>query len=220
MAGLAVVSVTGTKVEVRVGGAWVQLPGVSSWAESGGDAPTNDVIAFEAIATVTGRPRPQQIDLETVSYTPLHPGWKEVRKASRGSTPLQVRLTTPKLTFFSGAADTLCAIANTGVCTFSGDGSNADFTGDQYAPGMAIEIGGTPYTIVSITDAGVVTVDHKAAVAAATYNVIIPSMRRGNDGFTANVTVADRASLRADGEMVTAVSFAAISALPEFVAAD
>lgn len=162
-----------------------EAPGVSSWSQSGGDPETRQSIMWRGTRQKTGAAQAPTIDIEFASYLPHHPVIGDLQEAFALSTKVRMRLTTQEEEIFAsgtGGSAGQCAIAaNTGVCTFSGDdGNNADFTGDDYGPGHVIEIGANKYTIVKISDAGVVTVvAPAAAVTAGAYKILVPSLRLG-----------------------------------------
>ena len=119
---LPVVSGSGAIVEVNSGSGWWRLPGAGSWTESGGEAPTRDVVAFEAIAQVTGQARAATIALETVSYLARHRAYRAVRKAWQDGSNIQLRLTTPGVLYLSadGLGVATAAVAkDTGIVTFA-----------------------------------------------------------------------------------------------------
>lgn len=165
------------------GNTWLEIPGSSSWSMSGGDPETRQTIMFRGTRQKAGAAQAGTIDCEFASYLPHHPAVQDLQEAFALSKKIRMRLTTEEDEILDSGAGNTCAIAAaTGICTFAGSPANADFAGDDYGPGHVIEIAGNPYTIISISDAGVVTVTKPAAnVGAAVYKILVPSLRLGGD---------------------------------------
>lgn len=197
---------------------WNEIPGISGYTESGGEAPERDVVAFSGVAKRSGHPRVPSIELQAV-YQPAHAAWKAMREASVGGKVLQFRMTTQEESLFAidKAAHTV-ALATTGVVTLAG-AVKPDFTEAQYGVGQVIKVGGDNYVIDSISDDATPEVKvkpaPKTAVAAATdYEIVLPSLRRGP--FGATVRIADNVSLESEGDMTTTLTLAPRGRLPEW----
>ena len=52
---------------------WNEIPGISGYTESGGEAPERDVVAFSGVAKRSGHPRVPSIELQAV-YQPAPRG--------------------------------------------------------------------------------------------------------------------------------------------------
>ncbi len=208
-----------TKFEYsKDGTAWIEIPGVSGYSESGGEAPERDIVAFSGIAKRSGHPRVPSIELQAV-YQPAHAAWKEIRNASIAGTVLQFRVTTKEDEILPAASsgDNKAGIAQTtGVVTFAG--TNPDLGQAQYGVGQALKIGGKNYVIDSISDADPAAVKVKPApgvnVEAGYYSIALPALRRGP--FPATVRIAGNVSLESEGDMTTTLALAPRGQLPEW----
>ena len=202
------------------GGAWNEIPGVSGYSESGGEAPERDVVAFSGVTKRTGHPRVPSIEVNAV-YAPAHPAWKAVRKASIDRSLLQFRLITPEEDLFSiNKSGHTVAIAKTGVVDFAGTQQPVVSEG-LITPGQVIKVGGEKYIIDSINDVGklVVKPAPTEAVSAATdYSIVLPKLRRGP--FEATVRLAGNVSLETEGDLTTTLMLAPRSPLPEWAIVD
>ena len=202
------------------GDAWSEIPGVSGYSESGGEAPERDVVAFGGVAKRTGHPRVPSIEVNAV-YAPAHPAWKAVRKASLNRELLKFRLITPQEDLFSvNSSGNTVAIADTGVVTFAGTDKPSASEG-LVAAGQVVKVGGKKYVIDSINDDGkpVVKPAPDSAVSEATdYSIVLPKLRRGP--FEATVRLAGNVSLETDGDLTTTLMLAPRSQLPEWAIVD
>ena len=234
--GLAVVGSESSVLEYQIAdGTWKFVPGISSWTESGGDAPTRDVVAFEGVGSKTGRQRPQTIECEVSAYAPQHPGWKFLRNAAVNKTVIRVRLTTLKEDIYQGVdgKNRTIAIATTGLVTVDGAFTEPDFKSSTFAPGMAIKIKGdnTNYIIeyidginenaadeeMGLTDTVPMRVSPKPdsdVAANDEFSVIIPALRRGP--FAAEIVTTDNSTLAAEGDLSSGLTLRPKSLLPEW----
>ena len=101
-------------------------------------------------------------------------------------------------------------------------------TTDDYAPGMALWIGGKWYTIMSITDKGVTKAveDDKAAnadapdkyptAAVAAGQCAIGLPRQMRSGFAAEISSTDGAAIRTENQLSSGFNFNPINTPPEF----
>ena len=197
---------------------WNEIPGISGYTESGGEAPERDVVAFSGVAKRSGHPRVPSIELQAV-YQPAHAAWKAMREASIDGEVLKFRMTTKEETFFAiDKTGHTVAIAATGVVTLAG-AVKPDFTEAQYGVGQVIKVGGSSYVIDSISGDTPPVVKVKpapdsAAAAAMDYKVVLPSLQRGP--FGATVRLADNVSLESEGDMTTTLTLAPRGRLPEW----
>ena len=206
------------KVEHESAGSWIEIPGISSYTESGGEAPERDIVAFSGVAKRSGHPRVPSIEMNAV-YQPAHSAWRALRVASQAGTILRFRATTKEKKPFSlDKTGETVAIAATGVVTFAGS-EKPDFTSGQFGVGMVIEVGGEKYTIDSISSAAtpvvkVAPAPDPAVGAARDYSIKLPSMRRGP--FSATVRIVGNVSLESEGDMTTTLTLAPTAQLPEW----
>jgi len=202
------------KLEIRKSGetAFNEVPGVNSYTESGGEAPTRTVTAFRGSAQRTGNPQPPTVEFGMVAAV-AHPTWQTLKDAYENKETIGVRITTDEESVFtgSGSGNTAGIAATTGAVTFAAaSGSSVPNTADL-ASGMVLRIGSTDYIlnvdedatneVVAVTTAGAVP----SAVTAAAYSIRVPSMRRS---FNATVSVADRVSLAAESQAEATVTLA------------
>lgn len=200
------------------GTTWIEVPGISGYTESGGEAPERDIVAFSGVAKRSGHPRVPAIECSAV-YAPAHAAWKAIRVASIKGTLLRFRLTTLEETIESikGSGNTV-AIPTTGVVAFAGT-VKPNFKEGLIGPGQVIKAGSAKYVIDSLSDddSPVVTVKpapETAVSATAEYSIVLPSLRRGP--FGATVRLADRVSLESESDMTTTLTLAPRGQLPEW----
>ena len=205
-------------LEYSSDGSWIEVPGITSYTESGGEAPERDVVAFSGVAKRSGHPRVPSIEMNAV-YSPAHAAWRALRTFSFKGTLLQFRLITKKETFesISGPGNTV-AIADTGVVTFAGT-VQPNFAEGVIGPGQVIEVNSKNYVIDSISDAATPVVKVKpapdSAVTAKTpYAIVLPSLRRGP--FRATIRVLGNSSLESEGDMSTTLTLAPRGQLSEW----
>jgi len=196
------------KLEIRKSGetTFNEVPGVNSYTESGGEAPTRTVTAFRGSAQRTGNPQPPTIEFGMVAAV-AHPTWATLKDAYENKSTIGVRITTDDESVVptTSTPNTAAIAATTGRVTFAGTEPNAA----DLASGMALRIGSTDYIInvdeddnvTAVTTAGAVP----SAVTAAVYSIRVPSMQRS---FNATVSVADRVSLAAESQAEATVTLA------------
>ena len=227
--GLTSFAAEGSKVQVLDGNAYIDIPGIASWAESGGDAPTREIVAFEGVASRTGRARPQNIECEVSSYLPHHRAWQIIREAVADAGTLSFQLFTPAAaTILAETASGITAalVKDDATVTFAGS-SSPDLSTSTFAPGMVLKIKGDTknYVIQSIVDNSTavtkVTMEvfegdaaPGTAVSAEVYSIIIPQLRRGP--FAAQIVNADKATLRAEADLAATLTLQPTGLLPEF----
>lgn len=191
--------------------------GAESISVSGGEAPENDVVAFEGIAKVSGHLRVPSVSISVSGYNPQHASWAAIAVAAKAGTTLNWRFITQEEAFYtaSGSGNT-AAITAAGVVTLAG--TTPDFTGGQFAPGMVLQIGTDKYVIDTISpDTGAVKVKPApaSAVAAATaYKIINPSLRLGP--FLAKVRSIGNAEMSSEGALTTTLDLTPRAQLPDW----
>ena len=233
MANITVIEGDSTTVEVQIGASWVRLPGASAWSESGGEAPSRDIVAFGGSTTRTGVPRAQQIELEVSAYVPQHRSWKLINEAARDGTAINIRMTTPLEVLSSGAGgsgEPTFAVSSNGL-TIANPGA-LDPTVAPYGDGMVLQIdpssNANGYVISGAAKSGSsFTATAVAILAAATsvtvpsngngqpYRFLVPSMRRGP--VSCRVLGHDNASVNAEGELTARFTLQASGILPQWL---
>ena len=221
MPGLTLITSENAKLEYSKDGGttFIQLPFEGDISASGGEAPENDVVTFGRIGKVVGHPRVPSLSVTIPSYVPNLAAWADIRDATVERTLLLWRLTTAESELYkaSGSGNT-AAIADTGIITFAG--TKPDFTTNEFAEGMVVEIGTAKakYTIDQISSAGVVTVKpapDSAIAATASYRVLNPSLRLGP--FSASVRSAGNFELAAEGNLSSTLELTPRAQLPAWV---
>ena len=209
------------KLEYQEGADWIRVPGVGSYRETGGEAPTRDVVGFEATSTLTGRRRVPTIECDVASYLPHHAAWKKIRAQSDAQKSLTWRLVIPEDTVFTGDGTATAAIAAaTGIVTFAAaGGSLPTFTNPEYAPGLGLVVAGTLYVIDDVdATTGVFTVRKPPndVAASAAWSIIRPALRRGP--FAAKVANTDRSQLGSESNLLSVLRLQPAAELPEWEA--
>jgi len=210
------------RVEILSDGSWIDIPGVSSISESGGDAPTRTVATFQNTIQHTGNVQPPSISIAIAGYVPVHPTYKLIDDAKKANNPLTFRYTFGEVEVRPQAQNTMAAIAQTtGVVTFSGTGEHPDFTTEELGRGMALKIGNRYFVIQSISATGAVTVVDgatleapSAQVAAAGYSVVIPPVRR--PAFSARIMVMGNLEAGSESDLSTTLDLAPLAILPDW----
>lgn len=200
---------------------WRTIPGIASYRETGGDAPTREVVAFEATVTLTGRKRIPTIECDVMAYNPQVTSWRHMRTASENQESRQFRIQTKENTIHSFPATTQIAVAGS-VVTFTMDDS-LDLLDDQFAPGLVIREGTTLYIIDRIltkTTAEIITAtgepvsDAAAAAITGESAIIRPSLLRGP--FAAKVSTTDRAQMGSESNLTMTLRLQPFAELPEW----
>ena len=227
--GFGLIPGANTKIEVQMKGqtAWTNIPFVADISASGGDAPTSEVLTYQAVGQITGSKRPETLTFAVPSYIATLPVNKDIRSASVDQENRNFRITTnegtPAFTASSSPGATLgsVAVAADGVVTFSGANmpSMRDF--NLIAIGQVIETGTAQYQIIDIQPGSGsqlprVTVEAPASAVTATpgYQIVTPAIRLGP--FLAGVTVAGSFDIPVEGAMSSTVTLAPVSVLPEW----
>ena len=214
----------GLLVEYKVGAGFAEIPGLIDYAESGGAAPTRDVVPLKGgVGKRVGRARVPTITFNAFQV-PQHSSWDAMRQAKLDETVHEFRFETVEQELFArgGAAITAAiADATTGVVTFAGD-DEPTIDGHAIGPGAAIVFAANDYYIIrTISDTGVIAVDlfnaadgsALAIKAAAEYRVVIP--RVGRPSFRARVIDTDQWSIQSENELQAALMLQPFGQLPK-----
>ncbi len=206
------------KLEVELGGKFAEVPGVTGYSESGGEAPDREIVSFGTVAKRTGLARVPTVEVQAV-YQPAHPVWKGLRKAMLDGTALRFQLETRGETVYEIDKDghTAAIAAKSGAVTLVGD-EKPDLSEPRFGEGMVLQIGSAKRVIRSISADGAAAVEGTDAVGAAKdYKILLPSLRRGP--FPATVRSAGNVSLESEGDLTTTLSLSPRAPLPEWVIA-
>ena len=164
-----------------------EVPGISNFNIGVGEAPSDTTPSFEGSFTTIGEPPVGDVSFTVVSYLPNHPAWKRIEAAHLQGDTLAWKIRTQEKNIFGpSAAAVTAAIAATGLVTLVGAGLVLSAATVQR--GMALEIGGSKYTVVSVNvDEDVpandkMYVDHDTVVGAGVYSVLIPALQWSFDG--------------------------------------
>lgn len=208
------------------GSALAIVPGVGSFRETGGDAPTRDVVGFEGTSTLTGRSRVPTVECDVSAYLPHLKAWRDIRQAALDQRALEFRLTTPLDTIFTGDSDdTLAITMTTGafvIAEVGGDGA-PDLLAPQYAPGLCfVTAADVLYVIESIATkltGTVLAADGSApsadVAAAPGWKIIRPTLIRGP--FAAKVANTDRSQLASESNLLSALRLQPLANLPQWL---
>jgi len=224
--GIAVFPSEETQLQYQKGSEWLTIPGVSSYRETGGDAPTREVVGFEATATLTGRRRVPTVECDVASYSPHTTAWRDIRKASDDQSFLRFRLRMSPATIFSKITGVQFTTSGVGEVTVTGAG-RPDLNSDDYAPGLIFvrDDDSTFYIIDSIVDADTLkVVDSGGGVIAANsvssaeeFSIRRPALIRGP--FSAKVATTDRAQIGSESNLITSIRLQPNAELPPWTAA-
>ena len=210
------------------GAVWKNIPGLIDYAESGGAAPTRDVVPLTGgVGKRVGRARVPSITLNAFQV-PHHPAWDALRTAKLEETVIEFRMRSVEQVLYLPASTKTAAIADTGVVTFAGVGDEPTIEGNAIGPGDTLHAGGENYTIERVgIDAdgnsvaagmpGYVTVVPPSAPVSAedAIKISIPEVQRGP--FRARVIDTDQWSLQAEGELQAALMLQPFGQLPKAV---
>ena len=155
------------------------------------------------------------------SYIPHHSSWRDLATSGKAGDPVNVRITTQERLLATSGAGNTAAIAATGIVTLSPTviatpGHSIDWRTDLYGVGLGIKIGAAVYTVDTISAAGVLTVDPSpaAAVAAAIYTAVGPSLRLGP--ILARIVGLAAFSMPAEGALNKSVTIQPLGQLPDW----
>ena len=221
--GLVIISAINSALEFSIDGGsiWKELPFAGDIEASGGEAPTSEVATFRRVGTTVGHDRVPSLGVTVPSYIPHHSSWRDLSTQNKAGNPVLVRITTlERLLIASGMGNT-AAITAAGLVTLSptviaSPGHSIDWRTDLYGVGLGIKSGSAVYTVDAISAAGVLTVDPApaAAVAAAIYSVVGPSLRLGP--ILARIVGLAQFSMPAEGALNKTVTIQPLSQLPDW----
>ena len=215
------------------GNGWVDLPGVSSYRETGGEAPSREVVAFEAAASITGRRRPPTIECDVAAYNPHLPVWRKARDIADNATLASFRFRSKAAILIKPPSEAKISITTAGVITITGEGA-PDLSEPEYAPGVVIRVGTDNYILVDkrpgrdndnndfdeirVVDASTGAYPNAAVPPSGDPptmgNVVRPAMIRGP--FAAKIGVIDRGQMASESNLVSAIRIQPSAELPKW----
>ena len=164
-----------------------EVPGVGTISKSGGEGSQTQVLAINGVGSIAESPGVPTWAISLESYAPQSKAVKIVEDAADAQSVIYYRLSTAaEVELRAVNTGETCAIATSGVCTFTPT-NHVDFTAAHLGRlGLRIKITGnnSVFIISGLTAAGQVTVTDapSTAVAAATYSVVIPRTRESGTG--------------------------------------
>ena len=217
-----VLQTEGLNLEISTdsGTTWRRVPGVMDFTESGGEAPTRDIVPMSGgVSKRRGRARIPEITFQAFAI-PLHSTWVDLRALKVSGGTALFRWSTKEDTLFAAPSGTTAAIAVTGVVTFAGAAAASAYPAALgYGPGAVIKIGSHGFRIDSANDAAgtppnqvVVKPAPTQAVAAASFSILIGAVRRGQ--FSAQVSDVDQIEAGSESELRNALTIIPIAELP------
>ena len=123
------------------GANWIRIPGCNSYAETGGEAPERDVVAFEGSSKLSGATRVPSVDVNGI-YTPLHPAWRQMRALMISKESALFRLVTKERVSWKANANVEAAIDAGGVVAFSGAGEAPNLSDPRFGSGQVLRMPG------------------------------------------------------------------------------
>lgn len=230
MPGLNTTPSENCELEYRVpGGNWIKVPGVGSFTESGGEAPTREVVAFEGAVTEVGVSRPPTVECAIPVFNPQHTSFRELRGYRISRTSLEFRFITKPELLYSSDPVTL-AVAVTGVGTIAAvTTANPDpFKSgtkprdENDLPGALVRIGATDLILFFISSSGVPNFRRadngnipSAAIVASIFEIYKPSLVRQ---FVGKVALSDRATMSAESRLESTLRLQPNGELPDWFA--
>ena len=217
--GLTIINGLNTVFEFLKGTIWTEIPFTGDVAASGGEAPSSEVVTFRRVGSVVGHERVPSLTVQVPSYIPHHSTWRALSVAKKASTLVQFRLRTREEEIADSDAET-AAITTTGAVTLNPlvtAGHVVDWRGEGYGIGLGMKIGNNILTVDTISEAGMLTVDPapSAAIAAASYKVVRPSLRLGP--FLCRITTLSSFNLPTEGQLGTTLGLQPVVQLPDWV---
>lgn len=209
-----------SKLEVSIDGkqSFVEIPYVGDVECPESPAPTSEVVTYKGIASVVGAERIPPMNIALPSYAPHLAIFADLRIQRDAKNSIWWRFTTSENSLLETAAPNTAALSAAGVVTLVGDPAN--FLGDDYGVGLALEIAGTKYILDEIDPAGQATVRNvdrsavSAPVAAEVYRVIKPSLRQE---FLGQIQASAGWSLPADAQLTASMTIQPNSMPPQFI---
>ncbi len=193
-----------------------KIPYGATFSTSGGEPTVIEGDTFDGPFKRVGELRVPDATIEFPSYVPNHASWVALQaEAMNNNAPVTYRISTLEEEFYaaSGAANTV-AIDTAGAVTFAG--TAPDFTGDDFAVGMVVQIGTDEYTIDTISSTGAVVVKPAPAtaiVATVDYKILNPSLQKQ---FPARFRTPVHDNLEAAGVLSSTLELALSGQLPEW----
>lgn len=192
------------------------LVGAMSITESGGEASSRDVIPMSGgIGAHPTRPKVPQVQIETFAI-PQMDFHAKMRAAKDNGTLIHCRWSTAQADLLGEVAGREAAISSTGNVTLTDTTTSSitSFSSEEYGPGMAIVIDGTSHIIDSVDEHGAALVKPapNADVAADTYRLVVPAVRRGP--FSCYVLDYDQLQLATEDEMKMTITLKPRAQLP------
>ena len=205
------------------GSRYLKYSGASDVSFGGAEASPDTVeLLEEGPATTQGQPSPDTMTVAFAGLKPAHKATRVTGAAKRSGRTLFFRVTRPEVVVASvtSGSNTVAIDANTGVCTFAGDGTSSGNRNDAksvFYRGLGIKVGGSLYPVLDVDeDTGQVTVDPgdvSSNVAAGVYSLVDPQTVIGP--FQGNVTGFPLPSFPAGGALNTTLTVTAVAAIPE-----
>ena len=219
--GLTIISSINSSLEFSTDGGttWKELPFAGDIEASGGEAPTSEVATFKRVGTTVGHDRVPSLEVTVPAYIPHHSSWRNLAAEGKAGNPVNVRITTRERLLAASGMGNTAALATTGIVTLSPTvigGHSIDWRSDLYGVGLGLKYAAAVYTVDTISLAGVLTVDPApaAAVAAAVYSVVGPSLRLGP--ILARIVGLAQFSMPAEGALNKSVTIQPLGQLPDW----
>ena len=156
------------------------------------------------------------------SYIPHHSSWRKLAAEGKAGNPVNVRITTLERLLASSGAGNTAAIADDGTVVLNplvtaSPPHSIDWRSDLFGVGLGIKSGAAVLTVDTISAAGVLEVDPPPAadIAAATYDVVGPSLRLGP--ILARVVGLAQFSMPAEGALNKSVTIQPLGQLPDWI---
>lgn len=189
-----------SSVAIQDGAAYREIPGVTSFAYTAGERASTDANVLEGERSVLGAIPVTDFNFPVGGYTPLARPWTMLRDSYENDRVLTFSIITPEVKVWEKAAadPATAALAELVVGAFGSVATFAranqgpqppDFKLDLYQRGMVLKIGANNYVIEHIDDSGAVsvlkigadgrvlgTVADNPAVAAAAFDIVVPSL--------------------------------------------
>ena len=221
--GLTIVSAINSTLEFSTDGGttWRELPFAGDIEASGGEAPTSEIATFKRVGTTVGHDRVPSLEVTVPSYIPNHSSWRNLVTEGKAGNPVNVRITTRERLLATSGMGNTAAITAAGLVTLSptviaSPGHSIDWRSDLYGVGLGIKYPAAVYTVDTISAVGVLTVDPApaAAVAAAVYSAVGPSLRLGP--ILARIVGLASFSMPAEGALNKSVTIQPLGQLPDW----
>ena len=214
---------SGSFLEVSEDGArYIKLSGISDVGFGGGEAAKDTQELLEGVATSLGSPGEETSTVALAGVKEAHKATRMVRAAKRSGRTLFFRQTRTEVAVASATsgANRVAIAADTGICTFTGDGTDGGNRKDAktvFYAGLGIKVGAALYPVLEVDeDTGQVKVDPgdvPNAVAAANYALVDPETVIGP--FQASVEAFPLPSFPAGGSLNTTLTVSIVGSAPD-----